>query len=60
MICSSPMPVPNRGQAANDPVLRISDAELVRAMRRAELHEHELADPYGDDEDDDASVSWVV
>ncbi|GAA5185577.1 hypothetical protein GCM10025771_41760 [Niveibacterium umoris] len=60
MMTLAPLPLDRRGEAANDPLLRISDAELMRAMRNAQLHEHEIDDPCDDDDRDEEGVSWIV
>jgi len=60
MITLIPRPFLVCADAAKNPLLRVSDADLMHAMRRAELHEHELADPYDDDDGEDAGVSWIA
>lgn len=60
MMTLRPLPLARRPEAANDPLLRVSDAELMRAMRNAELHEHEVADPCDEDDHDEDGVSWIV
>lgn len=60
MMTPSPRPLQVSADAPPGPLLRVSDHDLMQAMRAAELHEHELADPYDDEDGEDAGVSWIA
>ncbi|MCX9156904.1 hypothetical protein OPU71_12285 [Niveibacterium sp. 24ML] len=60
MMTPNPRPFLFSADKAPGPLLRVSDHDLMQAMRAAELHEHELADPFDDEDGEDAGVSWIA